>query len=74
MHTMKLKYKNQFRKDLGREQLIHLSALEQDPINLNNSLISICLACFSKPPRMEDPHLARQSASLLSLLEDSPNA
>lgn len=50
MHTVELKYRNQFRKDLEREYLINLSALEQDPINLNNSLISICLDCFAKPP------------------------
>lgn len=37
MHTMKLKSRNQFRRDVVRDHLIHLSALEQDPINLNNS-------------------------------------
>lgn len=57
---MELNYSNQFRKNLERGHLIHLSALEQDPINLNNSIVSICLACFPKPPRMEDPHLPRQ--------------
>lgn len=74
MHTVKLKDKNQFRKNLEREHLIHLSDPEQDPIKLNNSLISTGLVCFPKPPRMEDPHLPRQSASLLSLFENSPNA
>lgn len=73
MHTMKSKYKNQFRRNLEREHLIHLSALEQDPINWYNPLINTGLVCFSKPPRMEDPHLPRQSASLLSLFENSPN-
>lgn len=70
---MKLNYSNQFRKNLERKHLIHLSSLEQDPINLNNSLVSICLACFSNPPRMENSRLPRQSTSPLSLLENSPN-
>lgn len=73
MHTTTLKW-HQFGKDLESEHLIHPSASEQDPINLNYSLISICLTCFSKPPRMEEPHFSKQSASLLSLLENSPKA
>lgn len=51
MHTVKpLKYRGQFRKDLEREFLISLPALQQDPINFNSSIIIICLACFPKPP------------------------
>lgn len=72
MHPMKLKCKNQFRRNLEREHLIHLSFLEQDPINLHNPLTNTGLVFFSKPPRMEDPHLPRQSASLLSLFENPP--
>lgn len=68
MHTVKpLKYMGQFRKDLEREFLICLPALQQDPINFNSSLIIICLACFPKPCWVAWENLGDQYFTILTV-------